>query len=576
MLNNRMKSIIIGLMGFCLLSPQSQTFAETATTAKVASSASETATALVPPPTTITPLPAITPTTVTSDKMLKVGLLYGTVKDTSPLIKSDSGFKFGLYESDLFLPLLNFQTSKELVIYKNGFSENETLLTSPTGSVPLANGKYHIQIGATQQTYDQMRFILDKVRSVDPTAFPAYDGGWRVYIGAYYTEAQYNENFMSLTSKMMPFDISRAPFNYSAFMVLENNAVKLLFATTDTNFAFQSYTEGSTISYNKYKYRGGLVFKRFKDSDPTIINYLPVQQYLYGVLPYEISPKWPIEAQKAQAIAARNYAVSNLNKHKKHGFDICNTVDCQMYVGANVETPLSNQAVDLTNGIYLKYNGKLANTVYHSNSGGRTENSENLWTTAIPYLIGVDDPYSIGSPNDVWTTSYTAAQLTQFLIAKKMDIGDVTDVFVEQYSINGRSLKTTFVGTKGRASFDKDKIRSVFPESKVKTNYFTIVKPGGTPIATSEGVSNVTAPNLVVQSAEQTSIINTSNPVVVINENTSSVLQPGSALYQINGKGWGHGVGMSQWGSKKMAELGFTYDQILTYYYQNTYLEITN
>lgn len=512
----------------------------------------------------------------TADKLLRVGLQYGSVKDTTTAIKSDTGFRFGLYQSENFLPLIDFQNSKELVIYKNGYSENETLITSPTGSSPLINGKYHIQVGAVQMTFEAIQPVLEKVRAIEPSAYLAYDAGWRVYIGAYYTEAQFNSAFAEMGMKLMPYDTTKAPFNYTAFMVLENNAVKLLFSTVDTDFGFENYVPGQTISFNKYKYRGGLVFKRFKDSDPTVINFIPLEQYLYGVLPYEISPKWPIEAQKAQAVAARNYAMTNLNKHKKHGFDVCNTIDCQVYAGANVEAALSNSAVDLTSGTYLKYNGKLANTVYHSNSGGRTENSENIWTSAVPYLIGVDDPYSIGSPNDVWSVGFTAAQLTQKLLAKKYDIGDVTDVTVEQYSVNGRALKTTFTGTKGKVSFDKDKIRSLFTDSEVKTNYFTIVKPGGIPIASADGINNFMSSSLYVASASGTSPIAASSGLIVSDGTLTATLQGGGNVYQFNGKGWGHGVGMSQWGSKKMAEQGYTYEQILTHYFQNTYLEKTN
>lgn len=512
-----------------------------------------------------------------AEKILRVGLQYGTVKDTSSTLVSATGFRFGQYQNEVFTSLIEFPASKELVIYKNGFSENESIITTPTGSSPLVNGKYHIQVGIVQPSYELMLPILEKVRTIEPTAFPAYDGGWRVYIGAYYTEAQYNANFSGISTKMMPYEVTRAPFNYSAFMVLENNVVKLLFATIDTDFGFQNYQPESTLSFNKYKYRGGLVFKRFKDlSDPTVINFVPLEKYLYGVLPYEISPKWHIEAQKAQAVAARNYAMTSLNKHKKYGFDVCNTIDCQVYAGANVEAALSIQAVDLTKGIYLKYNGKLASTVFHSNSGGRTENSENIWTTAVPYLVGVDDPYSIGSPNDKWSIGFTAAQLTQKLLAKKYDIGEVLDVYVDQYSINGRAMKTTFVGTKGNVSFEKDKIRGLFLDSEVKTNYFTIVKPGGIPALSADGATSITTGKLYVQTAIGTTQITPNGTQLVSNGTSSSTLQSGGNLYVFNGKGWGHGIGMSQWGSKKMAELGFTYDQILKYYYQNTYLENTN
>lgn len=521
-----------------------------------------------------------TTTVSTPEKLLRVGLQYGSVKDINPIIKSDTGFNFGFYQSEVFFPLIAFQNSKELTIYKNGYSENESLITSSTGSSPLVNGKYHIQIGTVQPTFEAIQPVYEKVKTVDSAAYLAYDNGWRVYTGAYYTQAQFDASFSEFSSKMMPYDISQAPFNYSAFMVLENNVVKLLFATNNMDFGFENYVTNSPLSFNKYKYRGGLVFKRMTGSDPTVINYVPIENYLRGVLPFEISPKWHIEAQKAQAVAARNYALTNLNKHKKYGFDVCNTIDCQVYSGSNVEAALSNQAIDLTKGVYLKYNGKLANTVFHSNSGGRTENAENIWSNAVPYLVGVDDPYSIGSPNDKWTVSYTAAQITQKLKAKNYNIGDLTDVFVEQYSVNGRALKTTFVGTTGKVTIEKDKIRSLFSD-EVKTNFITITKPttvSTISVETANGTSALTNANVFIQSAGQTQSVNLSTGIAATNGTNNTTLQNGASSdkYTFNGKGWGHGIGMSQWGAKKMAEQGFTYEQILLHYYVNTYLEKTN
>lgn len=519
--------------------------------------------------------------TTQSDKVLRVGLLYGSVKDTSPVIESTTGFNFGYYQSEVFFPLISFQNSKKLTIYKNGTSENESLITTPTSSSPLVNGKYHIQIGAVQPTFEAIQPAFSLIKAKDASAFLAYDGGWRVYIGAYYTQAQYEAALTNVTANMVPLDVTQAPFNYTAFMVLENNSPVLLFATNTIDFGFQNAVSGSTVSYNKYKYRGGLVFKRLSGSDPTVINYVDLEQYIYGVIPYEISPKWHIEAQKAQAVAARNYAMTNLNKHKKYGFDLCNTVDCQMYVGANVETPLSNQAVDLTKGVFLKYNGKLASTVYHSNSGGRTENAENLWTNKVPYLIGVNDPYSIGSPNDAWTVSYTPEEITQKLLAKNYNIGTLLDVYVEQYSENGRALKTTFVGSTGKVTIEKDKIRSLFND-QVKTNYITIVKPNasttGVSVVSSNGTTALPTTAITVQGAEQLKTVNVGTGLVASDGSTSTTVQQTttSNKYVFNGKGWGHGVGMSQWGAKKMAEQGFTYEQILTHYFQNTYLEKTN
>lgn len=510
------------------------------------------------------------------ETLLKVGLQYGKVSEGGTTLSSDSGFQFGVLSEGLFTKMIDFSGSQTLVVMKNGTSTNETAITSPeTTETAQLKGKYHIQIGNVLPTYETVLPVFERIKTTVPDAYLAYDDGWRVYKGAYFTEAEFQSNYNMALSQLAPYNVEKAPFNYFAFMVVESGSVKLLYDASEMDFVFAPTTDTGKIAFNKYKYRGFVGLKRFSASDPTVINYIDVEKYLYGVLPYEISPKWPIEAQKAQAVAARNYALTNLGKHKKYGFDVCNTIDCQVYVGANVETLLSNSAVDLTSGIYLKYNGKLAQTVFHSNSGGRTENAENIWSTAFPYLVGVEDPYSIGNPNDTWTVSYTPEQISQKLIAKGYNIGSVINIAVDSYSVNGRSLKTTIYGTNGNVSFEKDKIRGFFGDANFKTNYFTIQSPGGSGVTalTGAGASKITngTSSLLTASGSSTASVNGLKATNGIS--TSTLQMTSSDAYVFNGKGWGHGVGMSQWGAKSMADKGFTYEEILKFYYKGTVLE---
>lgn len=522
-----------------------------------------------------------------TNRILKVGLQYGSVKDQNVVFYSEKGYRFGQFSGDTFQSILDLSGAQYITLIKNGTSDTESIITTPGADTSQIIGKYHVQVGGIQPTYDACSLVLDKVRTVDPSAFPAYDGGWRVYTGAYFSEAEQLQKMATLSAASVPFDIIKAPMNYNAMMLTVDNQVKVLFSTLELDFGVKSTADDGVMSFNKYRYRGGLVVKRYKDSDPTVINYIPLEQYLYGVVPYEISPKWHIEAQKAQAVAARNYALTSLSKHKKYGFDVCSTDDCQVYAGYNVESALSNQAVDLTKGVTLKYNGKLAMTYFHSNSGGRTENSENVWTTAVPYLVAVDDPYSIGQPNDVWTVTYTPDQIKQALAAKKIDIGDITSVVVNTYSPNGRALKTTFTGTKGSVSYEKDKLRSLFSAKEFKSIWFTVSAPGQIAVQSQSGLKVLSASGTLTSLASSVTALSSSgNTAIDLSVSKSALSADGSTKvvvsaqtpsgsatgYTFTGKGWGHGIGMSQWGAKVMAEKGFTYEQILTHYYQNTYL----
>ena len=123
----------------------------------------------------------------------------------------------------------------------------------------------------------------------------------------------------------------------------------------------------------------------------TIVNELPMEDYLLGVVPNELSPATfgQLEALKAQAVAARTYAVRNMGQSRQEGYDICNTDACQVYMGAGTEDPLATQAVRETRGMIATYNGQPINALYSSTCGGRTESSENIFQEKTPYLVSV-------------------------------------------------------------------------------------------------------------------------------------------------------------------------------------------
>lgn len=135
-------------------------------------------------------------------------------------------------------------------------------------------------------------------------------------------------------------------------------------------------------------YRGELVVYNF-NKKLTVINRLPIELYLLGVVPSEMPVSWNKEAHKAQAIAARSYAIANLNKHGSRSYDLLDTPADQAYGGASAENKKTNQAVVDTRGIVITYKGKVIPAYYHASSGGRTVNSGAAWATNAPYLHAV-------------------------------------------------------------------------------------------------------------------------------------------------------------------------------------------
>lgn len=289
-----------------------------------------------------------------------------------------------------------------------------------------------------------------------------------------------------------------------------------------------------------------------------IINNVGHDKYLYGVVGREMSEGFPIEALKAQAVAARNYAVVNKKRHSSEGFDLCNGVHCQAYGGVSAEGESVCRAVDETAGKVLLYKGSVVECYYFSSDGGHTENSENVWVAELGYLKGKSDPYenAYEIPNYNWSVTFTAEQIENTLAQRGIKIGKITDVNITEYSENGYAKKMVITGTDGEKEYSKDNIRAALP-NQLRSNLFSLTKGGEEALATvltANGKKEITVSKSTVLSVDGKTVIGGGT----------------NGEYTFVGKGYGHGVGMSQYGAKGMAEKGFTYIDILKFYYTDT------
>jgi len=172
------------------------------------------------------------------------------------------------------------------------------------------------------------------------------------------------------------------------------------------------------IEFDSRSYRGKIeVFVNSRNT-LTVVNELPLEEYLFGVVPNELSPLTyaEIEALKAQAIAARTYIVRNLGQYKNEGYDICSTDACQVYQGQGTENPLSTQAVTDTRGLIAVYNDQPINAMYSSTCGGRTEDAENIFEEKVPYLVSTICEYKHPEPV-AFTTSRAPADWKDAVLA---------------------------------------------------------------------------------------------------------------------------------------------------------------
>jgi stage II sporulation protein D len=190
--------------------------------------------------------------------------------------------------------------------------------------------------------------------------------------------------------------LNKAKLQYRLLAELDNGT---LFAFPMTN-RVRIEPPASRLEIDNRTYRGAIEIFGNARNTLTVVNELPLEEYLLGVVPNELSPAsfGLIEALKAQAVAARTYIVRNMGQYNKEGYDICATDACQVYFGAGTEDPLATRAVNETAGIVATYDGKPINALYSSTCGGRTENSENIFDEKIPYLVSVFCEYRHPEP----------------------------------------------------------------------------------------------------------------------------------------------------------------------------------
>ena len=199
----------------------------------------------------------------------------------------------------------------------------------------------------------------------------------------------------------------------------------LISADIGINGCLMPYEDGDFLSLDGQSYRGGILLKANNSNKLTVINYLPMEEYLYGVVHREMNMQNPLEALKAQAVAARTFAVVSKDRHMAEGFNVCATTHCQVYGGCKDEYPSTIKAVDETRGEIIRYRGEAAEIFYHKNSGGHTQNSEDEWSTFAPHLRGIKDPYS---PEYPWHATISFSSLQQKLIQAQLDPGPVVPV----------------------------------------------------------------------------------------------------------------------------------------------------
>ncbi len=349
------------------------------------------------------------------------------------------------------------------------------------------------------------------------------------------------------------------------------------------------------IQVNDRKYRGEIEIN-VDQTFLNVINIIEMEKYLYGVLKKEISPEWPEEVLKAQAIAARTFALSNLSKHIEQGYNICATTNSQAYGGVYHEHPATNKAVNDTRGIVVTYQGEPINAVYHSDSGGYTENSEDVWGSHVPYLRSVPSDYEeiVSPPNHQWDYSLTEQEALMRLSQQGFQFSHIDNILIGEKTEAGRVKSVDIVGDNNQVvTLKTNDLRLLIGPTLIRSSLFTIDITGdktgesdndshSTDISEQEKKSQQKSVSEIIKEERDFSIseliqlLNRSKeekiPEKVILPKVKESNQANELLFTFRGQGNGHGVGLSQWGAYGMASQGYSHEDILKYYYQGIQL----
>ena len=352
-----------------------------------------------------------------------------------------------------------------------------------------------------------------------------------------------------------------------------------VFAFTDTSRGAQIRdAAGGLIRLGDYSYRGVIEIHP-SGGRVTAINVICPEEYLFGVLPMEMSHSFHIEALKAQAIASRTFMMYRMNagEHHQAGFHLCDGTHCQSYRGAGREHINTTRAVNETRGLMIYHNNDVILAVYFASSGGSTDNSENVWVQNRPYLRSVQD--IVEYDPIVWTRTFTWTQLNAVLGQAGANIGSATGMVITQTGVYERVQELTIQGTSGQWQLRGEAIRTFFSPiggALMSRNFY--VSGANAPLAVSvtDGDRVVSIlPSSLLWRNQMGAVVPISSDSVYIFDgvvsrrvDTGTTQAPTSSTgVTLSGRGWGHGVGMSQRGAHGMARLGYTYQEILLHYY---------
>ena len=542
-----------------------------------------------------------------SNPNIRVGLVYGSGAVGSFRTSAPDGFIIGTVAqnaSDAFTSFFYLKNTKISV-----------------SSNAKVSGKYSLEFTQSFSNFTEAyNFINNVSKSVSASVYPAYiNNKITVRVGAF-SSADSAKAYIAKVPGYSAGSLNVASDPATAAVVINPDTDGILFAFSNgennlavaaassanpANSAYgqkitelSSKTTGIMTSPANNIYSGAFVYIA-GSSGVEIVGMMSLEDYIKGVVPNEVYPWWGKEALKAFAVTARTLVINSasVKRHATSPFMMCTTTHCQYYTGLGKATEGTNIAVEETKDLIITYQNKPIEAYYCSSSGGATENHNDAWggTLTLPYLSAVSIPqekyWESDRPNAMWTNSASPKELYEYLTRSSSYSSRFSSVLkndIASITVNSRSPGSNYI--KSLTVTDKngnavtltnsDNIRVAFGKYASSANmdiyrafrfrYAVIdngtqeLEAGKTTIVTGNGVRKLSSGNGKLT-------ILTSSGTTTINAHASG------SNFIFDGRGWGHGVGMSQWGAQDMSEAGYGFEEIIKTFYTGVTVEsITN
>ena len=605
------------------------------------------------------------------DVLINVGLMYGSNLTTGFQTTTTDGYTIGVQQLDgdrEFTEIWDLDTeiisctadanlSKTGLTYLIAESRNETEI-----------GGYHVEVDCGRLDREELEVLTDEfdraVADLGLYIIPSYIGGrYALRIGQFASAERADEHLYDVARIFEDYDVYVAEPTDTAVSVIDPYEAQILFefdcggegeelglmAHEDENGNTYIMTPATNV------YDGVFCFKRYHNGDVdgvSLINIVPLEAYIAGVLPYETSNDWPLETLKAFAITVRSYTLTHLNEHSSYGFDLCNSTDCQVYKGAGRINENVMDAVLGTAGKVLTYDGEIITAFYSSSMGGVSVSAQDAWggKNDIPYLQAVETPWEnyMVHNNAFWmveispealldrlhTAGYTqledaiedveiVALAKNSTYVKTLRVTDIHGTDIEiNYADKVRTSLTPYVKSanfvvgKGEVEYtenvivvyEEDDDNEIVHEEESYDKDYGYINLDEAYVMTSESLDkneNISSVSVMTGSGEvrhekkdifvmarQNTAAYLGEEYLIYNEtektpeeeHVTQIVEDKSTsevLYKIAyaedednfifvGKGWGHGVGMSQYGARDLAGKGYSAKEILEAYFTDT------